>query len=65
MGCIIEINLRKSFSVPSFKDLPEEKLSQIADVLEETHYNDGEYIIRQGARGDCFYIISKGKVGSL
>uniref|UniRef100_A0A3Q0R112 cGMP-dependent protein kinase n=1 Tax=Amphilophus citrinellus TaxID=61819 RepID=A0A3Q0R112_AMPCI len=27
-----------------------------------THYEDGEYIIRQGARGDTFFIISKGKV---
>ncbi|MGH0115498.1 UNVERIFIED_CONTAM: hypothetical protein FKN15_024828 [Acipenser sinensis] len=26
-----------------------------------THYEDGEYIIRQGARGDTFFIISKGK----
>lgn len=28
----------------------------------QTHYEDGEYIIRQGARGDTFFIISKGKV---
>ncbi|XP_060576647.1 cGMP-dependent protein kinase 1-like [Ruditapes philippinarum] len=49
-------------SVPSFKNLPEETISKIADVLEETHYNNGECIIRQGARGDTFYIISKGKV---
>uniref|UniRef100_A0AAX7VAY3 cGMP-dependent protein kinase n=1 Tax=Astatotilapia calliptera TaxID=8154 RepID=A0AAX7VAY3_ASTCA len=28
----------------------------------KTHYEDGEYIIRQGARGDTFFIISKGKV---
>uniref|UniRef100_A0A8C2FLS9 cGMP-dependent protein kinase n=1 Tax=Cyprinus carpio TaxID=7962 RepID=A0A8C2FLS9_CYPCA len=27
-----------------------------------THYEDGDYIIRQGARGDTFFIISKGKV---
>ncbi|RMC11791.1 hypothetical protein DUI87_11917 [Hirundo rustica rustica] len=27
-----------------------------------THYESGEYIIRQGARGDTFFIISKGKV---
>ncbi|KAK3089563.1 hypothetical protein FSP39_004640 [Pinctada imbricata] len=49
-------------SVPTFKHLPEESLSKIADVLEEAHYNNGEYIIRQGARGDTFYIIAKGKV---
>uniref|UniRef100_A0A3B4WA12 cGMP-dependent protein kinase 1-like n=1 Tax=Seriola lalandi dorsalis TaxID=1841481 RepID=A0A3B4WA12_SERLL len=27
-----------------------------------THYNEGDYIIRQGATGDTFYIISKGQV---
>lgn len=26
------------------------------------HYKTGDYIIRQGARGDTFFIISKGKV---
>uniref|UniRef100_A0A673FXF6 cGMP-dependent protein kinase 1 n=1 Tax=Sinocyclocheilus rhinocerous TaxID=307959 RepID=A0A673FXF6_9TELE len=49
-------------SVPTFQGLPEEILSKLADVLEETHYSDGEYIIRQGARGDTFFIIGKGKV---
>ncbi|KAK3528762.1 hypothetical protein QTP70_011185 [Hemibagrus guttatus] len=32
------------------------------NLQEQTHYSDGEYIIRQGARGDTFFIISKGKV---
>ncbi|CAL8302542.1 unnamed protein product [Lota lota] len=49
-------------SVPTFQGLPEETLSKLADVMDETHYEDGEYIIRQGARGDTFFIISKGKV---
>ncbi|XP_058242446.1 cGMP-dependent protein kinase 1a isoform X2 [Hemibagrus wyckioides] len=49
-------------SVPTFHSLPEEILSKLADVLEETHYEEGDYIIRQGARGDTFFIISKGKV---
>uniref|UniRef100_A0A8C2DG48 cGMP-dependent protein kinase n=1 Tax=Cyprinus carpio TaxID=7962 RepID=A0A8C2DG48_CYPCA len=31
-------------------------------LVSQTHYSDGEYIIRQGARGDTFFIISKGKV---
>uniref|UniRef100_A0A673AC95 cGMP-dependent protein kinase n=1 Tax=Sphaeramia orbicularis TaxID=375764 RepID=A0A673AC95_9TELE len=48
-------------SVPTFHGLQEDILSKLADVLEETHYEDGEYIIRQGARGDTFFIISKGK----
>ncbi|XP_069699977.1 cGMP-dependent protein kinase, isozyme 2 forms cD5/T2 isoform X4 [Periplaneta americana] len=49
-------------SVPIFKNLPEETLTKISDVLEETFYNEGDYIIRQGARGDTFFIISKGQV---
>lgn len=49
-------------SVPTFRNLSEEFLIKIADVLEETSYNEGDYIIRQGARGDTFFIISKGKV---
>uniref|UniRef100_A0A8C7L1D1 cGMP-dependent protein kinase n=1 Tax=Oncorhynchus kisutch TaxID=8019 RepID=A0A8C7L1D1_ONCKI len=47
-------------SVPTFHELPEEILSKLADVLEETHYEDGEYIVRQGATGDTFFIVSKG-----
>ncbi|XP_055295804.1 cGMP-dependent protein kinase, isozyme 2 forms cD5/T2 isoform X1 [Sitodiplosis mosellana] len=49
-------------SVPIFKSFPEETLIKISDVLEETHYNQGDYIVRQGARGDTFFIISKGTV---
>lgn len=50
------------FSVPTFKEVHEETLSRIADALEELHYGNNEYIIRQGARGDTFYIISRGRV---
>ncbi|XP_038821322.1 cGMP-dependent protein kinase 1-like [Salvelinus namaycush] len=49
-------------SVPSFQLLPEDVLSKVADVLEETHYSEGDYIIRQGATGDTFFIISEGQV---
>ncbi|XP_061732188.1 cGMP-dependent protein kinase 1-like isoform X2 [Nerophis ophidion] len=49
-------------SVPSFQSLTEDVLSKLADVLEETHYSDGDYIIRQGATGDTFFIISEGQV---
>ncbi|CAH0564053.1 unnamed protein product [Brassicogethes aeneus] len=49
-------------SVPIFKNLPEDTLIKISDVLEETFFNYGDYIIRQGARGDTFFIISKGRV---
>jgi len=48
--------------VPIFKELTNDKISKLADVLEEAHYNNGDYICRQDARGDTFYIISKGQV---
>uniref|UniRef100_A0A8C1W2K1 cGMP-dependent protein kinase n=1 Tax=Cyprinus carpio TaxID=7962 RepID=A0A8C1W2K1_CYPCA len=34
----------------------------IKHKVSPTHYEDGDYIIRQWARGDTFFIISKGKV---
>ncbi|XP_065356665.1 cGMP-dependent protein kinase, isozyme 2 forms cD4/T1/T3A/T3B isoform X3 [Calliphora vicina] len=49
-------------SVPIFKNLQEDTLIKISDILEETHYQEGDYIVRQGARGDTFFIISKGQV---
>ncbi|KAM9801229.1 cGMP-dependent protein kinase 1-like [Neosynchiropus ocellatus] len=49
-------------SVPSFQTLPEDVLSKMADILEETRYCDGDYIIRQGATGDTCFIISDGQV---
>ncbi|XP_059373069.1 cGMP-dependent protein kinase 1-like isoform X1 [Carassius carassius] len=55
-------NMELLKSVLTFRGLSEEILSKLADVLEETHYEDGDYIIRQGARGDTFFIISKGNV---
>ncbi|XP_032234964.1 cGMP-dependent protein kinase 1 isoform X2 [Nematostella vectensis] len=49
-------------SVNLLKDLAESYLLKIADVIEETFYEEGEYIIRQGARGDTFFIIKSGNV---
>ncbi|VDN08876.1 unnamed protein product [Dibothriocephalus latus] len=49
-------------SVPIFESLPPERLAKFVDLLEEVHYDPGEYVIRQGARGDTFYIIANGTV---
>ena len=60
-----EFKLTKSaseFGSLGFMNLPEETLIKIADVLEEYSYKEGEYIIRQGAVGDTFFIISRGRV---
>lgn len=42
--------------------MAEDTLIKLSDVLEECYYQKGDYIIRQGARGDTFFIISKGQV---
>ncbi|RZF33518.1 hypothetical protein LSTR_LSTR014207, partial [Laodelphax striatellus] len=57
--CFQTIMMRTAFQ---YSNLPEETLIKISDVLEETFYNEGDTIIRQVARGDTFFIISKGKV---
>uniref|UniRef100_UPI003AAE3D6B cGMP-dependent protein kinase 1 n=1 Tax=Centroberyx gerrardi TaxID=166262 RepID=UPI003AAE3D6B len=49
-------------SVPFLQSLPEDVIMKMSDLMEETHYTEGDYIIRQGATGDTFYIISKGQV---
>merc|ERR1711962_1492976 len=49
-------------SVTVLKPIPVESLAKIADVLEEAFYDEGEYIIRQGPRGDTFFILKKGNV---
>lgn len=49
-------------SVPVLKEIPDDAIAKIADVLEEAYYEEGEYIIRQGARGDTFFILKKGTV---
>ena len=33
--------------------------------LQQAYYDEGEYIIRQGARGDTFFIIKKGAVSQM
>ncbi|CAF1362888.1 unnamed protein product [Adineta steineri] len=48
-------------NIKSFEKLREDILSKIADVLDEVSYADGECIVRQGAKGDTFYIIAKGR----
>jgi cGMP-dependent protein kinase len=51
--------------VPRFALLNDEIVNSIADVMEEAHYGAGDYIVRQGARGDTFYVIAKGCVKEM
>ncbi|OON21497.1 hypothetical protein X801_02604 [Opisthorchis viverrini] len=48
-------------TVPTFSELSVEILIKVADVLGVCHYNPGDYVIREGARGDTFFIVSDGK----
>uniref|UniRef100_A0A665WEC8 cGMP-dependent protein kinase n=1 Tax=Echeneis naucrates TaxID=173247 RepID=A0A665WEC8_ECHNA len=49
-------------SVPVLQSLPEDAIMKMSDLVEQTHYSEGDYIIRQGTTGDTCYIISKGQV---
>ncbi|XP_017461749.1 PREDICTED: cGMP-dependent protein kinase 1-like, partial [Rhagoletis zephyria] len=49
-------------TVPSFSKLNDEVIFKIANVLEEHIYHHGDYIIRQGEKGDTFFIIVSGSV---
>lgn len=49
-------------SVQDFEKLPEAKLHKICDCLEEEYFENGSCIIRQGTKGDLFFIIQSGEV---
>ncbi|XP_019741103.1 cGMP-dependent protein kinase 1 [Hippocampus comes] len=49
-------------SVPSLLSLPKDAIMKMCDLMEEARYTQGDYIIRQGATGDTFYVINKGQV---
>jgi len=48
--------------VKDLKQLPENKLRKICDCLEEEYFEDKACIIKQGTRGDLFYIVKSGEV---
>ncbi|XP_066930430.1 cGMP-dependent protein kinase 1-like [Clytia hemisphaerica] len=52
-------------SAPIFSGLDTEKLYKITEVCEEESFQEGEYIIREGERGDSFFILKEGMVKVL
>ncbi|PNF42262.1 cGMP-dependent protein kinase, isozyme 1 [Cryptotermes secundus] len=58
----LEDNVNFLSSVPLLHNLSNDVLAKIADVLEVEFYPAGAHIIRQGANGDTFFIISSGSV---
>ncbi|XP_030063936.1 cAMP-dependent protein kinase type II-alpha regulatory subunit [Microcaecilia unicolor] len=49
-------------SVPILKSLDISERMKIVDVIGEKFYHDGERIIAQGDKADCFYIVESGEV---
>jgi CRP-like cAMP-binding protein len=58
---IILLDLIFVSSIKNFASLREDILSKIVDAVDQVSYADGECIVRQGAKGDTFYIVAKGK----
>eukprot|EP00795_Rhopilema_esculentum_P005180 gene5180-313_t len=52
-------------SVKLLKDLSEEMMYRIVDVVEEDFYSEDDYIVREGEKGNTFYIIKSGRVKVL
>ncbi|XP_030357955.1 cAMP-dependent protein kinase type II-alpha regulatory subunit [Strigops habroptila] len=52
-------------SVPLLKSLEASERMKIVDVIGEKVYQDGERIISQGDKADCFYIVETGEVKIL
>ena len=48
-----------------FNFLMEEELEEIIDVFEPCVFNTGDVIIRQGDRGDDFYVVERGRMSIL
>ncbi|PVU93220.1 hypothetical protein BB561_003382 [Smittium simulii] len=47
--------------VPVLQNLESYERQKIADSLESVTYLDGEVVIKQGDKGDCFYLIEDGE----
>lgn len=58
----IKENVNFLKSVPLLRNLSDDVLAKISDVLEVEFYTAGTYIIRQGTSGDTFFIICQGCV---
>ncbi|CAB3409252.1 unnamed protein product [Caenorhabditis bovis] len=48
--------------VSIFENLSEDRISKMADVMDQDYYDGGHYILRQGEKGDTFFIINSGQV---
>ncbi|XP_050577237.1 cGMP-dependent protein kinase 1-like isoform X1 [Bombus affinis] len=58
----LEHNLKILRQIEIFKDLSEEVLQKICDLITVEFYPANSYVIREGDKGDKFYIINGGSV---
>ncbi|XP_053727267.1 cGMP-dependent protein kinase 1 [Synchiropus splendidus] len=56
------LSLEQLCSVPCLQLLPEEVIMNLAELMHQTHYTEGDVIVRQGCSADTLYIIIKGQV---
>lgn len=61
---MIPISERAAFfkRIHLFRDLDEDDLTRMAEIVDEVEYQAGDVIIKQGERGERFYLIHSGKV---
>jgi len=52
-----EIELRE---VPLFSEMDEQEVAGIRDIMEEKKFKPGQVIIREGEKGDLFYVVTEG-----
>ena len=54
-----EIELRE---VPLFSEMDEQEVAGIREIMEVMKFKPGQVIIREGEKGDLFYVITEGEV---
>ena len=47
--------------VSIFENLSEDRISKMADVMDQDYYAAGHHIIREGEKGDTFFVINSGQ----
>ncbi len=52
-----EIELRE---VPLFSEMDEQEVAGIREIMEEMKFKPGQVIIREGEKGDLFYVVTEG-----
>jgi putative peptide zinc metalloprotease protein len=55
-------DLKLLASLPLFSESSPEELQHLTSACFERHYKPGEIIMKQGAVGDCFYMVKSGQV---